>query len=129
MNARAVVTEAKLLLIGLPVFLWTILPVYHMVLFAISPKDSAFAGRYARTGPLEDFSESFAAYFLQKAGRSWSEHISGGGPAAIGDKIKLIGEWLANPTAGATGSGGTGSNSLEVEPHDHAHDHAHVHTH
>jgi multiple sugar transport system permease protein len=44
MNARAIATEAKLLLIGIPVLLWTILPVYHMVLFAISPKDSAFAG-------------------------------------------------------------------------------------
>src|SRR5258708_13363289 len=44
MNTRAVATEAKLLLIGIPVLLWTIAPVYHMVLFAISPKDSAFAG-------------------------------------------------------------------------------------
>jgi len=44
MSPRAVTTEAKLLLIGIPVLLWTILPVYHMVLFAISPKDSAFAG-------------------------------------------------------------------------------------
>jgi hypothetical protein len=95
----------------------------------LKAKDSAFAGRYARTGPLEDFSESFAAYFLQQAGRSWTEHISGDGPAAIEDKIKLIRAWLANPTAGATGSGGTGSNSLEAEPHDHAHDHAHDHTH
>jgi multiple sugar transport system permease protein len=43
-NWRAVATEAKLLLIGIPVLLWTLLPVYHMVLFAISPKDSAFAG-------------------------------------------------------------------------------------
>ncbi len=43
-NARAIATEAKLLLIGIPVLLWTILPVYHMVLFAISPRDSAFAG-------------------------------------------------------------------------------------
>ena len=44
MSSRAIATEAKLLLIGIPVLLWTILPVYHMVLFAISPKDSAFAG-------------------------------------------------------------------------------------
>jgi multiple sugar transport system permease protein len=44
MSLRAVATEAKLLLIGIPVFLWTILPVYHMFLFAISPKESAFAG-------------------------------------------------------------------------------------
>jgi multiple sugar transport system permease protein len=44
MNPRSIAREAKLLLIGIPVFLWTVLPVYHMVLFAISPKDSAFAG-------------------------------------------------------------------------------------
>jgi multiple sugar transport system permease protein len=43
-NRRAVAAEARLLLIGIPVLLWTLLPVYHMVLFAISPKDSAFAG-------------------------------------------------------------------------------------
>jgi multiple sugar transport system permease protein len=44
MSPRTVAAEAKLLLIGIPVFLWTILPVYHMFLFAISPKESAFAG-------------------------------------------------------------------------------------
>jgi multiple sugar transport system permease protein len=44
MSPRTIATEAKLLLIGIPVLLWTIVPVYHMVLFAISPKDSAFAG-------------------------------------------------------------------------------------
>jgi multiple sugar transport system permease protein len=37
-------TEAKLLLIGIPVLIWTLLPVYHMFLFAISPKESAFGG-------------------------------------------------------------------------------------
>jgi len=42
---RAVTTEAKLLLIGIPVFLWTILPIYHLFLFAISPKESAFSGQ------------------------------------------------------------------------------------
>ena len=40
----AVAGEAKLLLIGIPVLLWTMLPIYHLFLFAISPKDSAFAG-------------------------------------------------------------------------------------
>jgi multiple sugar transport system permease protein len=44
MSPRTIAAEAKLLLIGIPVFLWTILPVYHMFLFAISPKESAFAG-------------------------------------------------------------------------------------
>jgi multiple sugar transport system permease protein len=44
MSPRTIAAEAKLLLVGIPVFLWTVLPVYHMFLFAISPKESAFAG-------------------------------------------------------------------------------------
>jgi multiple sugar transport system permease protein len=40
-----VANEAKLLLIGIPVFLWTIIPIYHLFLFSISPKESAFAGK------------------------------------------------------------------------------------
>jgi multiple sugar transport system permease protein len=43
-SIRDVTTEAKLLLIGIPVLLWTMLPIYHLFLFAISPKESAFAG-------------------------------------------------------------------------------------
>jgi multiple sugar transport system permease protein len=42
---RGVANEAKLLLIGIPVLLWTLLPIYHMVLFAISPKETALSGR------------------------------------------------------------------------------------
>ncbi|MDE2297253.1 MAG: carbohydrate ABC transporter permease [Burkholderiales bacterium] len=42
---KSVTTEAKLLLIGIPLFLWTIIPVYHLFLFAISPRDSATSGR------------------------------------------------------------------------------------
>jgi multiple sugar transport system permease protein len=42
---RRVSAEAKLLLIGIPVFLWTMLPIYHLFLFSISPKESAFAGK------------------------------------------------------------------------------------
>ena len=44
-SARDVATEAKLLLIGIPVLIWTMLPIYHLFLFAISPKESAFAGK------------------------------------------------------------------------------------
>ena len=43
-SLRNVATEAKLLLIGIPVLLWTMLPIYHLFLFAISSKDSAFSG-------------------------------------------------------------------------------------
>ena len=41
MKLKTVTTEAKLLLIGIPVFLWTMIPIYHLFLFAISPRDSA----------------------------------------------------------------------------------------
>src|SRR5215469_233521 len=63
MNVRAITTEAKLLLIGIPVLLWTMLPVYHMVLFAISPKDSAFAGNLWPDHPTLN---NFAVVFQEK---------------------------------------------------------------
>jgi multiple sugar transport system permease protein len=64
---RDVTTEAKLLLIGIPVFLWTMLPLYHLFLFAISPKESAFAGKLWPDHPtLRNFEIVFAEkhYFL-----------------------------------------------------------------
>ncbi len=42
---RKVGTEARLLLIGIPVLLWTLIPIYHLFLFAISERDSATSGR------------------------------------------------------------------------------------
>ncbi|BBK34247.1 carbohydrate ABC transporter membrane protein 2 (CUT1 family) [Stella humosa] len=48
---RNVSTEAGLLLIGIPVLLWTLIPLYHMFLFAISPKDAAFSGQLWPTNP------------------------------------------------------------------------------
>jgi multiple sugar transport system permease protein len=57
---RAATTEAKLLLVGIPVLLWTLLPIYHMVLFAISPKESALSGRLWPEQPtLRNFSVVF----------------------------------------------------------------------
>jgi multiple sugar transport system permease protein len=38
------VREAKLWLVAIPVLLWTLLPIYHIFLFSISTKDSAFSG-------------------------------------------------------------------------------------
>ena len=42
---KKVSTEAQLLLVGIPVLLWTLVPIYHMFLFAISERDSATSGR------------------------------------------------------------------------------------
>ena len=44
-SLKSVTTEAKLLLIGIPVLLWTLLPIYHLLLFALSPRDSATTGK------------------------------------------------------------------------------------
>jgi multiple sugar transport system permease protein len=62
-SLRAVATEAKLLLIGIPLVLWTMLPIYHLFLFAISPKESAFAGNFWPTHPTL---HNFAVVFGQK---------------------------------------------------------------
>jgi multiple sugar transport system permease protein len=64
---RDVAAEAKLLLVGIPVFLWTIIPIYHLFLFAISPKEQAFSGQLWPTNPtLRNFEVVFGQkhYFL-----------------------------------------------------------------
>jgi len=64
---RRITREAKLLLIGVPVLLWTMLPIYHLFLFAISEKESAFAGKLWPDHPtLNNFSIVFGQkhYFL-----------------------------------------------------------------
>ncbi len=58
-----VTTEARLLLIGIPVLLWTMLPIYHLFLFAISPKESAFSGQLWPDHPTLN---NFAIVFGQK---------------------------------------------------------------
>jgi len=60
---RAVATEAKLLLIGIPLFLWTMIPVYHLFLFSISTKDSATSGRL---WPKEATLQNFEFVFWEK---------------------------------------------------------------
>ena len=76
-SLKKVTTEAKLLLIGIPVFLWTIIPVYHMFLFAISERDSATSGRLWPKNPtLQNFDQVFNQkhfylnHFWQQLGNS-----------------------------------------------------------
>src|SRR5262249_33265394 len=60
--------EARLLLIGIPVFIWTMVPIYHMFLFAISPKEDAFSGKMWPDHPtLHNFEIVFKQqhYFLR----------------------------------------------------------------
>ena len=60
---RKVGTEAKLLLIGIPVLLWTMLPIYHLFLFAISPKESALGGKLWPDHPTL---QNFRIVFMQQ---------------------------------------------------------------
>jgi multiple sugar transport system permease protein len=60
---RAVGVEAKLLLIGIPLFLWTMIPIYHLFLFSISSKDSATSGRI---WPKDPTLQNFDFVFHQK---------------------------------------------------------------
>ncbi len=56
-------------------------------------KGTEFASGYAATHPLDDFGESFAAYFLQRAGLPWYSG-DGTGATAIPNKIALMDEWV-----------------------------------
>jgi multiple sugar transport system permease protein len=62
-NWRALRSDALLWLIAIPVLLWTLIPIYHMLLFAISNKDSAFAGKL---WPDEPTLRNFQLVFQQK---------------------------------------------------------------
>jgi multiple sugar transport system permease protein len=56
MKLRFLAREAQLLLVGIPVLLWTLIPVYHMVLFAISGRDEGTSGRLWPKNPtLQNF--------------------------------------------------------------------------
>ena len=60
---RSIGREAQLLLVGIPVALWTLIPVYHLGLFAFSGKDSATSGRL---WPKEPTLQNFEIVFGQK---------------------------------------------------------------
>ncbi|HUR90545.1 MAG TPA: carbohydrate ABC transporter permease [Ramlibacter sp.] len=45
MKLHKAINEAKLILIGIPVFLWTMIPVYHLFVLSISPRESVTAGK------------------------------------------------------------------------------------
>lgn len=60
---RKYLDEARLLLVGIPVAIWTMVPIYHMFLFAISPKEQGFKGKL---WPDEPTLRNFQIVFDQK---------------------------------------------------------------
>ena len=63
MSFKKITTEARLLLIGIPVLIWTLLPIYHLMLFALSPKDHGTSGQLWPTNPTL---QNFAIVFERK---------------------------------------------------------------
>ena len=63
MTSRKLLSEAKLWLVAIPVLLWTLIPIYHIFLFSISTKDSAFSGRL---WPKEPTLRNFGTVFRQE---------------------------------------------------------------
>src|SRR6185369_9532371 len=60
MRMRKVINEAQLVLVGIPVFLWTIIPVYHLFVLSISPREAVTAGRIWPDHPtLQNFGTVF----------------------------------------------------------------------
>jgi hypothetical protein len=56
--------------------------------------NAPMVSEYAATHPLDDFAESFAAYFLQKGGYSWYFPEDGQGAVAAKAKMDLIDGWV-----------------------------------
>jgi multiple sugar transport system permease protein len=67
-DTRSVSGEAKLLLIAIPLVIWTLFPLYNMLLFALSDKQSVFAGRL---WPEDPTLRNFGIVFRQQ-----SHHLS-----------------------------------------------------
>ena len=75
---KKLVTEAKLLLIGIPVAIWTLLPIYHLFLFSISSKEEAFSGKPWPDHPtLRNFGIVFREqhYFLNHFWRQFANSL------------------------------------------------------
>jgi len=82
---KSILSEAQLQLIGIPVLLWTLVPIYHMVLFAISGRDSATSGRlWPKEPTLQNFETVFRQqhlylqHFWQQLGNSLLIAVSAG---------------------------------------------------
>lgn len=82
---KLVTTEAKLLLVGIPLLFWTMVPIYHMFLFSISAKDQATSGRLWPKNPtLRNFEFVFGQkhfyldHFWMQLGNSFVIAISVG---------------------------------------------------
>lgn len=65
---RNALSEGGLILVGVVVLIWTLLPLYHMVMLSLTPVGAAFGGRFWPDDPtLENYRQVFTEshFFLQ----------------------------------------------------------------
>ncbi|BCX16450.1 MAG: ABC transporter permease [Geminicoccaceae bacterium] len=68
-TARRLAGSTAEILLGLVILVWTLLPIYHMVMLSLTPVNEAFGGRFWPDNPtLENFRTVFAQdhFFLQR---------------------------------------------------------------
>ena len=65
---RSLLSEGALIAVGIVIFVWTVLPLYHMVMLSLTPVSDGFAGRFWPDNPtLENYRTVFTQdhFFLQ----------------------------------------------------------------
>jgi multiple sugar transport system permease protein len=75
---RRALSEGAFLLVGAAILIWTLLPIYHMVMLSLTPLSDSFAGRFWPENPtLENFRIVFAEdhFFLQDFWRQLGNSI------------------------------------------------------
>ena len=73
MNIRKAFGEARLMLVGLVVVIWTAIPIYHLFVMSITPQAEAFAGAVWPKSPTLDNYKTVLTqghYFL---GHFWTQ--------------------------------------------------------
>jgi multiple sugar transport system permease protein len=73
---RKAMREARLMLIGIPIFVWAVFPIYHLIVMAITPQQTAFAGELWPQHPtLQNFGTVFTQghYYL---GHFWQQILN-----------------------------------------------------
>src|ERR1700693_5852021 len=73
---RKTMREARLMLIGIPIFIWATFPIYHLFVMSITPQETAFAGELWPQHPtLKNFQTVFTQghYYL---GHFWQQILN-----------------------------------------------------
>src|SRR5258706_5196 len=98
MTSRNLLKEAKLWLVAIPTFLWTMIPIYHIFLFSLSTKESAISVKlWPDHPPPHNFSTGFNQvhfYLLHCWTQTWTSYgfalsVVGASPAISSGPVSV----------------------------------------